>query len=147
MKKSFIIIIIGFVWVAASAQAGNLLKPGMPNTLSLSNGEVVYRLNGEWATCIEHFGEWEQFGVFPDIIEIQQSEAAFVGATLLDSSRNPKGTKKLRGELTNDTFKFVQIITRIGAIESHGKILDNGNKILVEHPNRLKITLIRKPGD
>ena len=48
MKKIMIALIFCFVLTAAYAQMDNPLKKGMPNTLALPSGEVVYDLNGEW---------------------------------------------------------------------------------------------------
>ena len=77
MKKVLMILILGSIFTVAYAQMDNPLKQGMPNTVTLSNGEVIYDLNGEWAVSIEHYGTWKQFGVFPDIMELKQKGAFF----------------------------------------------------------------------
>ena len=57
-KTSFPIssFIISFVFATVQAQMDNPLKDGMPNTVTLSNGEVVYDLNGEWDSLVEAYG-------------------------------------------------------------------------------------------
>ena len=56
MKRILIIFIISFVFATVQAQMDNPLKDGMPNTVMLSNGEVVYDLNGEWDSLVEAYG-------------------------------------------------------------------------------------------
>jgi len=53
MKRILIILIIGFVFATIQAQMDNPLKKGMPNTVTLSTGDVVYDLNGEWDAVYE----------------------------------------------------------------------------------------------
>ena len=100
MKRVLIILIICFAFlITVQAQTDNPLKKGMVNTVELSNGDVIYDLNGEWEVSVEHYGPWAQFGVVSDISAIKQDGASFVGVTLLGSPRSPKGSEKLRGEL------------------------------------------------
>jgi hypothetical protein len=58
MKRILIILLIGFVFTSVYAQIDNPLKQGMPNTVTLSNGEVIYDLNGEWNSFAEPHGLW-----------------------------------------------------------------------------------------
>ena len=57
MKRVLIILLIGFVFTSVHAQMGNPLKHGMPNTVTLSNGEVIYDLQGEWEAIAEDYGQ------------------------------------------------------------------------------------------
>ena len=41
MKKILVALILGLVFTAAHAQMDNPLKQGMPNTVTLPNGEVI----------------------------------------------------------------------------------------------------------
>ncbi len=144
MKKVLMVLILGLVFTAANAQTDNPLKQGMPNTVTLSNGEVIYDLSGEWAVCVVHYGSWAQYGAFPDIMEIKQEGISFVGVTLLGSPRSPKGSEKLKGELDKSGFKKVQTITGIGPLDCNGQILHNGKKIIIDCDKKLKLTLIRR---
>ena len=144
MKKVLMVLIIGLVFTAAQAQMDNPLKQGMPNTVKLSNGEVIYNLNGEWDVNVEHYGPWEQFGVISDISEIKQEGASFVGVTLLGSPRSPKGSEKLRGELNKSGFKKVHTLTGAGPIDLNGEILNKGNKMIFDDGTKIKLTYTRK---
>ena len=144
MKKVLMVLILGFVLTAAYAQTDNLLKQGMPNTTMLSNGEVVYDLNGEWAVSVEHYGPWAQYGVVPDIMEIKQEGASVVGVTLLGSPRSPKGSEKLKGELEKNGFEKVHTITGAGPIELKGEILNNGNRMILDDGTKIRMMLIRR---
>ena len=47
MKKIILALIMIGVSSIANAQMDNPLKEGMPNTMKLPTGEVIYNLNGE----------------------------------------------------------------------------------------------------
>jgi len=48
MKKILMALILGLVFSTAYAQMDNFLKEGMPNTVKLASGEVIFDLNGDW---------------------------------------------------------------------------------------------------
>ena len=144
MKKILMTLMLGLVFTAAYAQMDNPLKQGMPNTVTLSNGEVIYDLNGEWEVSVEHYGPWAQYGAVSDISEIKQEGASFVGITLLGTPRSPKGSEKLRGELDKSGFKKVHVITGVGPIDLNGEILNNGNKMIFDDGTKIRLTYTRK---
>ncbi len=151
MKKLQIALIVIFVFLLvfvsfSISQSLDIkkLKAGMPNTVTLSNGEVIYDLNGEWEVSVEHYGPWAQFGVVSDISEIKQEGASFVGVTLLGTPRSPKGSEKLRGELDKTGFKEVHTITGAGPIGLNGEILNNGNKMIFDDGTKIRLTYTRK---
>ena len=146
MKKLLIFLIIGFgiFTTTVQAQTDNPIKKGMPNTVELSNGDIIYDLNGEWDVSVEHYGPWTQFGVVSDISEIKQDGATFVGVTLLGSPRSPKGSEKLRGELDKIGFKKVQTITGAGPVDLNGEILNHGDKLILDDGTKIKLTYTRK---
>jgi hypothetical protein len=151
MKKFQIPLIVIFVFLLvfvsfsiSQSQDIKKLKAGMPNTVTLSNGEVIYDLNGEWEVSAEHYGPWAQHGVVSDISEIEQEGASFVGVTLLGSPRSPKGSEKLRGELDKSGFKKVYVITGVGPIDLNGEILNNGNKMIFDDGTKIRLTYTRK---
>ena len=144
MKKVLALLIFGFVITTAYAQMENPLKQGMPNTVTLSNGEVIYDLSGEWESIVEHYGSWERYGKHPGLMEIKQEGASFVGITLLETQRSPKGSEKLRGELYKSGFKKVQTIAGGGPFELKGEILDDGNKMIFDDGDVIRLTLTRK---
>ena len=144
MKRILIILIIGFVFVTVQAQMDNPLKKGMPNTVTLSNGEVIYDLNGEWEVSVVHYGPWQMLGELSDLMEIKQEDASFVGITLLGNPRYPKGSERLIGELDKSGFKKVQTITKAGLIDLNGEILNNGNRMIFDDGTKLRLTFTRK---
>ena len=151
MKKLQIALIVIFVFLLvfvsfsiSQSQDIKKLKAGMPNTVTLSNGEVIYDLNGEWEVSVEHYGPWAQHGVVSDISEIKQEGASFVGVTLLGTPRSPKGSEKLRGELDKSGFKKVHTITGAGPIDLNGEILNNGNKMIFDDGTKIRLTYTRK---
>ena len=94
---SIVLTAVLFCLSLALAQTAKEEK-GRAKTMKLPSGEVIYDLNGEWAASIEHYGRWEQYGVFPDIVEIKQEGVSIVEVTLLGSPRSPKGSKKMEGQ-------------------------------------------------
>ena len=79
MKKILSIVIILFLATIVSAQTENPLKQGMPNTITLSNGEVIYDLSGKWDAIYEREG----FDAQRDIVKITQQGNKFVGIKLI----------------------------------------------------------------
>ena len=144
MKKVLSFLIVGLLFTAAYAQMDNPLKQGMPNAVTLSNGEVIYDLSGEWEVFVEHYGPWAQFGKLSDLAEIKQEGASFVGTTLLGTPNSPKGSEKLKGELKKSGFKQVHTITGFGPIDLKGEILNNGNKMIFDDGEAIKLIYTRK---
>jgi len=73
MKKIFVILLITFAFTITNAQMENPLKEGMPNTIKLQNGEVVYDLNGEWDAFYDAGGGW---GTYKEMMSVDR---VFVG--------------------------------------------------------------------
>ena len=57
----------------------NSLKHGLPNTVTLSNGEVIYDLQGEWDSFADGYGPWSGYGSYRNIIKIPQTGSSLVG--------------------------------------------------------------------
>jgi hypothetical protein len=93
---------LGLVFAVAYAQMDNPLKQGMPNTVTLSNGEVIYDLRGKWDAIYE---AREFRWISKDIVKITQKGNEFVGIKLVGSGAVPKGSKTIKGELEKDGFK------------------------------------------
>jgi hypothetical protein len=136
-----LIAIISFVYVA-NAQMG---EKGSKKTTTLPNGDAIWDLNGEWDGIIEFYGRWSQSGSFPRIVKITQTGSSFVGYKIKkDEPWFPKGEESIRGELDKSGFKKVQIITDPGPLDSRGKISDDGNKMVIDEGERVRLTLTRK---
>jgi hypothetical protein len=103
----------------------------MPNTVTLSNGDVVYDLNGEWDAIIDN----AQFGISKDVIKITQEGNKFVGIKLIGNQYVGKGSETIKGELEGDGFKSLYGYSLAhGWQPSSGKISEGGNKIVEEQP-------------
>ena len=132
MKRIPIILIIGLVFTAAHAQMDNSLKQGMLNTVTLSNGEVIYDLSGEWDAIYENKGYG---GINKDIVKITQKGNEFVGIKLIGNQWTPKGAETIKGILEKDGFKSFSTNTQIdGWVPSKVNIREKCNKIEIEVP-------------
>ena len=136
MKKIFSIAIIVLVITTVHAQMENPLKQGMPNTVTLSNGEVIYDLSGEW-DAIYDSGYWA--GTFNDIIKITQNDNQYVGVYLLKGD-NLVGNneEKIKGKIKSnviDEVLFHDIIDidtmNRGWAPSKAEISKDGNEIKI----------------
>ena len=144
MKKIITTLILGLVFTAAYAQMDNPLKQGMPNTVMLSNGKVVYDLNGEWDSFVEAYGPWSHWGTHENIIEITQTGSSLVGVLMKDDPFYSKGWESIRAELDKNGFKKVEMLTVLGDLDSKGEISDDGNKIIIDDGEKRRMTLTRK---
>ena len=153
MKRISIILIIGLVLVACGEQTEPLmpLDKGAPNTVTLSNGEVVYKLDGEWSCVFKVSME----GKYEDIIKISQDGNTFVGIHINGHKYLSAGDEAIKGELEKNGFKSVfvntgGILTWVGNdgwMPATGKISENCNKIITNAKTegvKFKLTLNRK---
>ena len=136
-----------------------VLKPGMPNTITLPNGEVVYDLNGEWdavydLNVLSHAGV-ETTASSKDIVKITQEGNQFVGKTLIGHTWVGKDIETVIGELEKNRFRKVYAFLydrterRATWILSKGQISEDGNKIVIKvkqgfPPSFMTIVLKRK---
>ena len=143
MKRQLILLLSVFatVFLFISLVPAQTEMKNWEKTLTLSNGEVVIDLNGEWAAIVEHYGFLKWYGSLPSIIEIKQEGNMFRGFNLIATPRKPKGTESIRGELDANGFKKVQMMTGRGDLDATGEIDMNGNKIIIDDGEQLKITM------
>ena len=154
------IFILGTGLSTASSQPV-VLKPGMPNTITLPNGEVVYDLNGEWEAVYDLAARWhagiEQTESCKDIVRITQEGNQFVGVKLIGDLWVGKNQEAVKGELEKNGFRkvhaFAYDMHHPGAqwvqwVPSKGKISEDGNKIVIRarpsHQSIMTIVLKRK---
>jgi hypothetical protein len=146
MKKLFIILIGCMSFAAVHAQMDNPLKKGMPNTLALPSGEVVYDLNGEWEAVYHDFF----FGFKKDIVKIKQEGNKFVGSCIIGNQMAQKGSETIKGELVKDGFKSAfTYYNNLDWYPSTGEIGGKCNKIVIRTRTStggmmLLLTLTRK---
>ncbi len=144
MKKILMALILGLVFTAAYAQMDNPLKQGMPNTVTLSNGEVIYDLSGEWDAIYDNKGYG---GKNEDIVKITQEGNEFLGIKLIGNQWSPKGSETIKGKLEKDGFIFFFTKTKGGWTPCTVKIGEACNKIEIEAPVgdfTIELTLTRK---
>jgi hypothetical protein len=133
------------------------LKPGMPNTITLPNGEVVYDLNGEWEAVYDLNAQWggiEQRESSKDIVRITQQGSQFVGVKLIGDEWVGKYKEAVKGELEKNGFRKVHAFVydvrppTLQWVPSKGKISEDGNKIVIRarpsHQTIMTIVLKRK---
>ncbi len=131
MKRILIALILGLVFTVVYAQGDNPLKLGMPNTVALPNGEVIYDMSGEWDAIYDNK---EYGGINKDIVKITQKGNEFVGIKLIGNQWSPKGSETIKGELHKDGLKSFFTKTAIGWTPSTAKIGERGNKIEIKTP-------------
>jgi len=130
MKKILITLVLGLVFTAAYAQMDNPLKQGMLNTVTLSNGEVIYDLSGEWDAIIEYGAHG---GDQKDIVKINQDGNKFAGIVTIGHTGFEKGEELLTGELEKNGFKSIQRMSRYsGWISNSGKIDESCKTIIIK---------------
>jgi uncharacterized protein YaiE (UPF0345 family) len=104
------------------------LKAGMPNTVALPDGKVVYNLNGEWETTLSSAA-----GTVNGIIKISQDGNRFVG--VVAGGNLPFTTEKgekVKGKVDGATLTDVNLYTWQGWAMSSAEIKDSGNTIVIE---------------
>ena len=133
----------------ADAEEARPLKAGMPNTITLPNGRVVYDLSGDWDALIDSKagGRWK------DMVRITQKGDQFVGIKLIGGPYIGKNEEIIKGKLAQNIFKevFVNHFFR-GWIASKGEISEDGNKLIIKdqlgphvmRSDEIVITLQRK---
>ena len=144
MKKIIIALIFALVFTAVYAEEDNPLKQGMPNTVTLPNGEVIYDISGEWDAIYDNK---EYGGINKDIVKITQKGNEFVGIKLIGNQWTPKDSETIKGELEKDGFKtfFTSIVE--GWTPATVMIGEKCNKIEIETPvmgTMIGLTLTRK---
>jgi len=134
------VFILGTGLSTASSQPV-VLKPGMPNTIKLPNGEIVYDLNGEWDAVyhldIKYMGKIDVRESSKDIVRIKQEGNQFVGIKLIGDQWVGKNQETVKGELEKNrlrkvhAFAYDTLEKRAISVPSKGKISEDGNKIVI----------------
>jgi hypothetical protein len=123
-------------------------KPAAMKTVKLPNGEEVCDLTGEWDVLIENYGQAAIYGTYENVVKITLEGSSFVGVRLKEGPPQAPaaaGSQLVRGELGKNGFNKVDIISSSGGLfPSKGEIIENGNKLIVDCPQRVKVTFIRK---
>ena len=124
-------------------------KPATMKTVKLSNGQEVFDISGEWDVLIENYGEFEKFGAYPNVaqITIRESDGSFHAIRMKDNPQPGRraGSFLMVGELDKNGITKLELVLGDGPrIPSTWKISENGNKINVDTPNKVRMTFTRK---
>ena len=139
-------------FVAIIAWAGlpfaQTAKPAAMKIIKLPSGEEVFDISGEWDVAVEHYDSWADKGSFPQLYKITQEGTSFTAIRMKDSpppTTGKAGAKCMQGEVDKNGVKKVEIISGGGWIlPSNCKISEDGNKMNIDVPQKLRLTLIRK---
>jgi len=147
VKKTFLVLIcfIGLIIFVST-----LYGQGSKKTITLPSGEVVCDLNGEWDALYETLGAFkERYGNLTDIVRITQQGGSFVGVKMVGTVWVPKGAVSIKGEVDKNGFKMVQVYlaedtAAFPPIDCKGQIKEEGNKIILDGGERIRVTLTKK---
>ena len=142
MAKKILLVLICLVSLVIFVSTLHAQSP--KKTITLPNGDVIHDLNGEWDALVENYGPWVNFGSYPQIMKITQTGSSFVGIRMMNDPNNRKGSKSIQGELDKNGFKELQMMTGLGPIEADGKISEDGNKMVLDNGDKVRLTLTRK---
>jgi len=104
------------------------LKAGMSNTLTLSKGEVVYDLNGEWSIETNLSGNTSYNG----LATIKQEGDRFVAVLTSGNYPHAAPLEKVKGTLKGAGISKIQLYTIYGWVNSFGEIEEAGNRIILD---------------
>jgi len=134
------IAMIAFLYTA-QAQTG---EKTWKKTVKLPNGDVILDMNGEWDFYVSYLRPENQ-ALEGGITKIKQTGSSFVGISMNALIAFRKGSEIIKGELTKSGFKQVQIISsRLGNSDAKGQISEDGNRIIIDDGENLRLTFTRK---
>ena len=128
MKMVLVVFMVCFGIVACGEEIEPLkaLHKGMPNTVTLSNGEVVYNMEGKWDAVIDYPHSTPNM---EDIIRIKQESNKIVGVCLEGNEIQGTGAEIIKGELEKNGFNSLIVNTPYGWLPAKSKIDSSCNKI------------------
>ena len=120
-------------------------KPATMKTVKLANGDEVRDLTGEWDALIDNYGEWAEFGSYPNIIKMTLVGNSFRGIRLMDNGPGePPNSMIVKIDSEKNGFKHVMLSEGTGPCSCSGKLSEDGNKIFLDLENKVKLTMTRK---
>ena len=143
MLRSKLFIVLTLVLFFGIAVAG-LGQTQQVKKIKLPNGEEVVDLNGEWDSLFESYGRYSEYGTSENVSKITMKGNSFVGIRMRQDDWHAPGSVAIRGELDKDGIKKVQIMSGMGPIDAKGQISEDGNKIIIDAADKVRLTLIRK---
>ena len=152
MKKTSLAQVLVFAVLIPFASVGcdQMAEKGWKKTITLSSGDVILNMSGEWDVLYEGYGPFSGHGTKKDILTITQECTTFTAVKKIGSKWVPKGAETIKGELDKDGFKAVY--GYIGSLAMDGsfkwescewEISENGNKVVLDCGERMKNTHTR----
>jgi len=145
-KKTFLVMIflVSLIFFVSTLQG-----QGSKKTVTLPNGEAVCDLNGEWDALYENLGAFQFVGNIKDMLKITQQGGSFVGVKMIGSPYVPKDAVSIKGELDKNGIKNVRVVLSPASpydevSECKAQISEDGNKIVIDGGERIRVTLTRK---
>lgn len=150
MKRKIAVCMVCFVALIAltGLTFAQTAKPTAMKTVKLMTGEEVCDLTGEWDALIENYGMAAIYGTYTNVVKMTQEANSFTGVRLKDNppeSPAPAGSQFVQGVIEKDGFKNVELFSGSGAkFPGKGQIIENGNKMIVDCPQRVRVSFTRK---
>jgi hypothetical protein len=126
-----LLIATALLVTCAPAPAVEMVKPlkaGMPNTITLANGQIVYDLNGDWDITYDD----KDFGISKSGVRITQEGDQFVGKSLTTYREEMKGTLEKNGFKKVYSNIYNTFNTDWNWLPAKGEISEDGNKIIIK---------------
>jgi hypothetical protein len=138
-----ICFVVLFVW--SGLIFAQTATPAATKTIKLPNGDEVCDLTGEWDALIDNYGDWAEFGSYRNIIKMTLVGDSFRGIRLLDNGPGePPNSIVVEINSEKNSFKQVFISEGAGPCQCNGKLSEDGNKIVLDLKNKVKLTMTRK---
>ena len=153
MKRTLIAPVLVFALLITFASVGvsQMADKGWKKTVTLSSGETILDMSGEWDDLGEGYGTFSWFKGSPEIVTITQEGNKFTAIKQIGSKWVPAGAETIKGELDKDGFKVVYSYIGSRAMDGNfdweeckSEISENGNKVDLDCGERIKTTLNRK---
>ena len=109
MKNTSIKPVLVFVFLIAFASivTAQMSEKGWKKTVTLSSGEVILDMSGEWDELGVGYGIFSRLEGSPEILTITQEGTTFTAVKQIGSRWVPKGAETIKGELDKDGFKAI----------------------------------------
>ena len=153
MKRRLIapVIVSVLLVIFASVGVSQMSEKGWEKTVTLSSGEVILDMSGEWDDVGRGYGIFSWYKGSPEIVTITQEGNTFTAVKQIGSKWVPAGAETIRGELDKDGFKVIYSYISSRAMDGSfdwekckWEISEKGNKIELDCGERIKRTLTRK---
>jgi hypothetical protein len=151
INLSGIVFILVVVVAVGCSTTQKKPHPLWDKTVTLSSGEVVLDMSGEWDVQSMGYGPFSWVGKLSDIVTITQDGNTFIAIKQIGSRWVPKGAETIKGDLNKNGFNavsaYIGTMAQDGSFEweeCKGVISAKGNMVDLDCGERIKHTLTRK---